>query len=179
MHIDKEKFTVRFLAHHRSEQKASIVLFGIGCLSICLALLGVIFLRDELYHGLASCLVPIGIGQLLGAVIFYFKSSNLIKKSKGAIAYTPKKFIQDQVKKVNALQRQQAFFRKILIVPMLIGFIVCFLYISDYGRPFSLGVGIGLVVHGGVIMVYQLMMHWRLGIYAHQLHKLDNALFHI
>ena len=168
------KYHKRFLDHYFAERKFALVLFTFGIAAIGVSIYGLFFIKTDLWTGLAAGLVPVGFAQIIKAVVSYFKTRAVLERSKGVFAYTANKIIAEELNKMNRLQRGLKLFGKFRNFPLVLGFIFCFLWISNIGNMFTFGTGLALIIEGAIIIFLQLMMQWRLDVYASHLHQVHN-----
>ena len=169
-----KRFKRHLLQYFKAEKTNALIIAGIGLMGILVSVICMLIWPGLFWKGLAASLGLIGLAELIVGFMLFLRNGSKIESIKGALSYTPKRVIAEEVARMKALKKTLVVIRNLETAFVFVGMILCFLWMSNFLGDFSFGTGVGLIVQSALLLVIHIIAEWRTDIYAHHLHKVND-----
>lgn len=161
--------------YYRTERIASIVFATFGAITASGGLFYYLLNKHDLSTGIMLGLSLVGTYQIIVGLVRFYRSFRRFDDSRDSAKFGNHGFLKDKeyhrlrVKEQNIIQ-----VRKLILAALLTGFIILAFCVFSKTKGYLLGTAVGLTLHTGFLLCFDLFSQFRIQEYLRQLQKKFN-----
>lgn len=157
-------------AYFNVEQLGALMIFIIGLVAFSGAYY-FLFLANypDFYQGMAWPLLVVAVIQITVGVFIYFRTPHDIKRVETFYHDQPEKLITDELPRMKKVLKSFVFYVRLQVLLCIVG--VVMIIFTHATSNLLMGIGVGLLVQGGIMLMFDYLAERRAGEYTRQLEQ--------